>query len=445
MLDSKWREFRYQTSKKVLVWMIRQLGEKYETSHGQLNGKMQVYSDIPGDKGVIGTQSYVDSVSNCTWNINREIRRKKESGYVEYINGEPTEEQVSSFSFDDYMPKNFCNYKPNPQNKMTDKWHNKIYAAGLARYTRKYNGLCHLFIHHRWGWEAYSRRMDIATNKFPLHIQKLTEYDEFGVGTILVGEMICKVGITDNLKSVSRIGQSDPDEARRLIVDGEVPEPTFVLFDILFFNNQDLSDFTYDERSAIWKKIGIPPLASNECSLITSVDYYDVNPSNWEGVAKEHEWEGFVIVDGSSKPGDHFYTFSGKPKRPKGTYKLKPVYDADCVVFALSKGSGKRLGKVGSLWLKQRDPDTGKYFNCGKVGSGFSEDDIDLFTQKGEELSLPFVKNAKEADALNLDAKDELVVEIKYYERQEGTNKFQFPVFLRLRNDKAANECIANL
>lgn len=439
-----WREFRFVRKNAAdLVWMIKKNGDSYETRHGQLDGKLQTNSDTPGPKGVDGTKSYVDADANCDFHMKREIRKKTESGYIEYINGEPTEEQITGFKFDEYLPKNFCSYKPNPQNDIPKGWHEKIYAAGLARYTRKYNGLCHIFVHHTWGWEAYSRRMDVMTDKFPLHISKLEEYNDFGVGTILVGEMICKRGSSDDLKSMSRIGQSDPEEARRIIKVGEVPEPTFVLFDILFYNYKDLSDHTYDDRAIIWKKAEIPVLASNEDHIITSVDYCNVNPENWESIAKENDWEGFVIVDGSSKPKDYFYTFSGKPKRPKGCYKLKPVYEEDVVVYAGLEGGGKRLGQVGSIFVKQIHPETGKWFNCGKVGSGFKDDDQALFEDLFKKHNLPIFSKTKDAEQADLSDGSGFVVEVKYTERQEGTNKFQFPVFVRVRYDKAIEECEA--
>ena len=51
-----WREFRFlRKGKAALVWKIRNDGESYITESGQLNGKMQVFSDSPGDKGKFGT------------------------------------------------------------------------------------------------------------------------------------------------------------------------------------------------------------------------------------------------------------------------------------------------------------------------------------------------------------------------------------------------------
>jgi ATP-dependent DNA ligase len=440
-----WREFRFVRKRAAdLVWMIKNNGESYETQHGQLNGKLQSNSDTPGSKGKEDTKSYVDPVANCEFHVKREIRKKKESGYIEYVDGQPTEEQVTSFTFDDFLPKNFCSYKPNPQNSMSDSWHAKTYKKGLARYTRKYNGLCQLFVYHTWGWEVYSRRMDTVTEKFPHHIRKLEErHKDLGVGTILVGEMICKRGLSDDLKSVSRIGQSDPEEARRIIEEREVPEPTFVLFDILFHNHDDLSDKTYDERVKIWKRSRIAPLATTKRSLVTSVDYYNVNPDNWEEVAKGYDWEGFVVVDGSSKPGDYFYTFSGKPKRPRGSYKLKPIYEEDVVVYAGLEGTGKRFGQIGSIFVKQQHPETGEWFDCGKVGSGFKDEDQPLLKGLIEKHGLPIFSKTKDAAGTDLSESKGFVIEVKYYERQEGTNKFQFPVFLRVRYDKGVEECEA--
>ena len=74
-----WREFRFlRKGKAALVWKIRNDGESYITESGQLNGKMQVFSDSPGDKGKFGTKAYMDATENTKFHVSREIRKKEE-------------------------------------------------------------------------------------------------------------------------------------------------------------------------------------------------------------------------------------------------------------------------------------------------------------------------------------------------------------------------------
>jgi len=195
-----WREFRFvRKGKADLVWMIKQDGSSYVTRHGQLDGKLQEHSDTPGSKGAEGTQAYVDEVNNCQFHVLREIRKKTENGYIEYIDGVPTQEQISSFSFGNFMPKTFCAYKP--QTSITESALTKLHKAGKARYTRKMDGQMHLAVHHTWGWEIYSRRMDLSSDRFPNHIEAL-KTTPYGKGTILVGEMVCADGGKENFKSI---------------------------------------------------------------------------------------------------------------------------------------------------------------------------------------------------------------------------------------------------
>ena len=76
---SEWREFR----RGNLYWKIRQDGESYTTEHGQVGtDKPQQFSDTPGPKGKENTAAYVSALDNAKFNVDREIRKKEESGYV---------------------------------------------------------------------------------------------------------------------------------------------------------------------------------------------------------------------------------------------------------------------------------------------------------------------------------------------------------------------------
>ncbi|HEY1645738.1 MAG TPA: hypothetical protein VGF75_05190, partial [Candidatus Saccharimonadales bacterium] len=125
-----WREFQFARSKTQapLVWKIKQDGASYSTTHGILGGAMQDFSDTPGDKGKAETKAYVNAVDNCAFHVEREIRKKVEHGYVEYVDGKPVTEQVSEIKFDKALPKNFCSYKP--QTDIDPKALEKLHKTG---------------------------------------------------------------------------------------------------------------------------------------------------------------------------------------------------------------------------------------------------------------------------------------------------------------------------
>jgi hypothetical protein len=163
-----WREFRLKKGARTQVWKIRQLGESYETEHGILDGKQQTHSDTPGSKGKEGTKAFVTAEDNCKFHLLREIRFKQESGYIEYVDGKPSAKQIDSIDFNNYLPKNFCAYKPKALDKPETV--EKIHNSGKAYYTRKIDGMMTIFAHHPWGWEAYTRRLDLTTDRVPEHI-----------------------------------------------------------------------------------------------------------------------------------------------------------------------------------------------------------------------------------------------------------------------------------
>lgn len=438
---SEWREFRRESHSKkdkTLFWRIRQDKDSYTTEHWQGDGgAVQSFKDIPGDKGKPDTKAYMGAVDNATFSINREIRKKEEHGYVEYVDGNPLTTIATSIDFSKPLPKNFCPLKP--QSSISDSAHEKIHKSGKARYSRKFDGFGTIFVFSDFGgWQAYSRRMDIITEWFPNHIAEL-EASDFPKGTILVGEMVCiRDDGTDNYKATSRVCRSDADVARKLIEDKECPEPNYFIFDMLFYDGKPLNKMTYDNRSKIWRKFSK--------KLIKPVTYHNVDINTWEKLALEQKWEGFVITDGDCIPDDKFFSFDGEAKRPKGHFKLKTVRTTDAVVYAVSMGNGKRLDAVGSIFVKQLDSETGLFFNCGKVGSGFTEETTEEMTNLCKEKGIPFLK--KDPEALKIDLQDtshDIVVEIKFNERQEDTNKFKFPVFVRIHNDKLPSECIAEV
>lgn len=437
------REFRLGKGAKTQVWKIWQDGNYLHTEHGQLGGAQQHFSDRPGEKGKPGTKAFVNAEDNCKFHIAREIRKKTEHGYIEYVDGKPTQEQVKEIVFHQPIPKNFCSYKP--QTDIDPKALRKLHDAKKARYTRKYDGMSHLFVHHNTGWEAYTRRMDLATERFPNHIEMLNSYLDLGVGTIIVGEVVCYDKNNhgkEDFKAVSSFCRSLPDESRKIVGEGKVPEPSFIIFDVLFHDGNALNGVTYDKRSLLWTK-KFPP-ADKRDSLIASVDYYDVCPDTWEAYAKERGWEGFVVTDGGAIPGEKFFSFDGDAKRPKGHHKLKPTYTEDCIVYAAASGSGKRLDGIGALFIAQIHPETGEVFQCGKTGSGMTDADLVELETICKKLNIPILEKDKEADKIDMSLhKNQFVIELEYGERQPGTNKFRFPVFCRIRDDKAPHECTA--
>lgn len=432
------REFRLIKSGRTQVWSVGEVDDDtYCTEHGLLGGMLQRFEDRPGEKGKEATKAYVSPHDNMLFNIDREIRKKVENGYREFVDGGLLGARVDEIDFSLPLPKHFCASKP--KSSIESAALEKLCSANRATFTRKVNGFCHVACHHTDGWHIYSRRMDDLSQHFPLHIEKLSSIKEFDVGTILVGEMVAwNDRQEDDFKKISRFCRSLPDEARGLVKNGEVPEPTFVVFDGIFHNGLDLKDKNYNERSALWRDPLLP--LSN---LVRPIHLIHTTHHSWGNIVRENGWEGLVVVDVGVSPGEKFYSFTGKSERPNVAWKLKPVFTEDVKVVACSKGTGKRLNGAGAIHIAQIHPESGEWFYGGKCGSGFTEETLVELEERCKKLNIPILN--KDKDVANIDLKEcaGLVAEIEFYDRQPGTNKFLFPIFIRFRDDKGTEECIA--
>ena len=114
--------------------------------------------------------------------------------------------------------------------------------------------------------------------------------------------------------------------------------------------------------------------------------------------------------------------------------KIKITRDTDCVIL----GYTQEKRQLTSLALGYYDSE-GKLQFAGKVGSGFDEATMaDLKKQlDGIAIQDPLVEMEKGV----IPVEPMLVAQINYLEITRN-NKLRAPVFVRLREDKEASECV---
>ena len=103
-----------------------------------------------------------------------------------------------------------------------------------------------------------------------------------------------------------------------------------------------------------------------------------------------------------------------KRTRHKGILKIKRFYTMDLPIIRCEEGTGRLAGTLGALVLQYKN-------NEVKVGSGFTDEQRKYFWEHRTEIV-------------------GLLCEVKYKEissdKNTGLESLQFPVFVRLRNDK---------
>src|SRR3989344_4793269 len=128
-------------------------------------------------------------------------------------------------------------------------------------------------------------------------------------------------------------------------------------------------------------------------------------------------------------------------RRVKGWLKLKPVLEPlDLVIVGATYGEGKRANYLSSFRLACLDSDKKKYLECGMVGSGIKEKELDV--------GINLIEISKILDPLiikkqgrDVEVKPKIIVEVKYEEIQKSPTynsgyALRFPRLIVFRNDK---------
>ena len=129
-----------------------------------------------------------------------------------------------------------------------------------------------------------------------------------------------------------------------------------------------------------------------------------------------------------------------------GWLKVKPVMESlDLVIIGATWGTGKRTGWLGSFILGVRDPDSGKFLECGMLGTGIKEkktESEDVTFLDMTKLLKPYIDYEKGSE---VKIKPKVVIEVAYEEIQKSPTyssgwALRFPRFLRIRWDKGPEE-----
>lgn len=315
----------------------------------------------------------------------------------------------------DPLPSDFVVAKPIGQDSYSPDRLDELQASGRLIGTRKRDG--------------HKVLVEVCDEKIRLYSSGMHEIDHrlnyirdevrrarFPKGTVLVSELVVERTrermfnencAYDDVGAVTTILGSSFANAQDAL--GRGPLPRLIVFNALFGPRLETESYV-DTLDLLSDRL----FGGRYLRLIEHLPLKLERMREW---SLFHEWEGLVFYD-----ADYRLTWrQGKTEpRPKGCYKWKPIREDDFIVMA----NGRRFNPDGSLrdvTLLQWDPVIQKHINCTRLGSFDAETRAVL---AANDWSLK-------------------VMQVRFTNRYPKSGKLREPVFMRFRDDKGVDACVA--
>ncbi|WP_297416735.1 ATP-dependent DNA ligase [Thermococcus sp.] len=298
--------------------------------------------------------------------------------------------------------------------------------GGKAAFEIKYDG-ARVQVHRNGGEIAiYSRRLENVTKSIPDVVEAIKGSLK-AEKTIVEGELV----------AVGEGGRPRPFQYvlrrfRRKYNIKEMIEKIPLelnLFDIMYVDDEALINLPFSERR---KKLEETVKEGERVKLAVQLvtDNAEEAQKFYEK-ALELGHEGVMAkrLDSVYEPGN----------RGKKWLKVKPTMeDLDLVIIGAEWGEGRRAHFLGSFLVAAFDPHSGEFIPVGKVGSGFTDEDLAEFTKRLKPLII-----REEGKYIEIEPK--VVIEVTYQEIQrspkyKGGFALRFPRYVALREDKSPEE-----
>lgn len=269
----------------------------------------------------------------------------------------------------------------------------------------------------------YSRRLENVTKALPEIVEAVKKNVKEGV--ILDGEVIAiKDGKPMPFQQVLRRFRRKHEVLKAM---GEISLVVY-FFDILYKDGEIINLPLKERRKILESVVNESEIVKIAKQVVTS-SKEEIEAVYREALDAGHE--GAMLKNPASPyiPG----------KRGRHWLKLKEVMETlDLVVIGGEWGEGRRSHLISSFELACRDPRTGKLLAVGKVGTGFTDDDLEELT----ELFKPLIIYE---DGRKIKFQPKIVFEVAYQEIQKSPKyesgfALRFPRFIGVRDDKSVDE-----
>jgi len=275
-------------------------------------------------------------------------------------------------------------------------------------------------------WDGYRAIAEIRDGAVSLYSRNLISFDKkffpiaealrkFGFDAVLDGEIVV---VDDQGRSDFQMLQHYQDAGRGHLL--------YYVFDLLYFQGHDLTSLPLQRRKELLKKVlpSVPKIRFSDHVRNEGVLFYDVSrEKGLEGIIAKHAQSAYEAG-----------------KRSRQWLKVKTRLTQDAVIAGFTEPGGGREN-FGALVLGIFEGDRLVYI--GHVGGGFAAKDLKDIREKLEPLiqeECPFPVQP-ETNARVTWVNPELACEVSLSGWTEDAVMRQ-PVFLRLREDKAAREAV---
>jgi DNA ligase D-like protein (predicted ligase) len=281
---------------------------------------------------------------------------------------------------------------------------------------KKYDGTRIMLSADKKGLKLINRRQVDKTKQFP-ELQDAKKSLKFKDSVKLDGEVVILKNGKDSFKELSSRNhlKAEDDIGRYAVLN----PATFVAFDVLE------KDSTIPQTSILMDRKKLLGRILPKDSKVIKRAPYSSDIKSVIKKARSQDAEGVVF-----KKKDSLYS----PGTSSNWQKYKFKKENDYMVIGYTKGTGKRVGKVGALVLAHNGHG---YKYAGDVGTGFTDAELNMVTNKVKALNVQrkpegYPKVSSEAKVQFI--KPKLVARVQYG-RLGSQGRLKEPVFIALRTD----------